>query len=128
MKTGKFLKAFYFAILIVLFTGVNNFAQKRPGEGPPPIPDKSQIIRMVDDLSNELDLTKEQADKIEELFVEHFNEMKALHKETKHPDREEIDKLKAKFENEVKNLLDEEQFEQFTEFMNELRDNHRPRR
>lgn len=101
-------------------------AQQRQGQGPPTIPNETQINKMVEDLSAELSLSKKQETKILEIFTFHFTELKeAL--ETKGKERkscEEMESHRSKFEDQVKSFLNEEQKDLFDKFMESKKQSH----
>ena len=102
------------AILAIVSTMIVGglFAQ----QGQPPIPDESQIAQMVDELTQKLSLTDEQTSQILALYSDHFVELKS-NMEAGQPQRSKMDKLRNKFEKEVKAVLTDEQQEQFDEFL-----------
>ena len=114
-------KRFNLGILLILTSMVlfssNIFAQQREGQGAPPIPNETQIIKMVDDLSAELSLKEDQKVEILALYNDHFNEVKSSMNSGKKPSREEMENLKTKFENKVKSLLNDEQQDLFVDFI-----------
>ena len=110
-------------ITTMFFVTTNCSAQQRQGQGQgqPPIPNDTQINKMVEDLSAELSLTEAQSAKILGLYSDHFAEVKELMK-SQRKSREEMESKKAVFEDEIKNLLNEERQDLFDEFMEK---NHR---
>ncbi len=120
-------KRFNLGIILILTSMVlfssNIFAQQRQGgqqregQGAPPIPNETQIIKMVDDLSAELSLKEDQKVEILALYNDHFNEVKSSMNSGKKPSREEMENLKTKFENKVKSLLNDEQQDLFVDFI-----------
>lgn len=114
-----------------VFLSSNLLAQQRQGQrqGPPPIPDATQINKMVEDLSSELALTTTQKTKILALYTNHFSEVKtSMNGQRK--SREEMESQKSKFEEQVKNVLNDNQKELFDNFVkkhNQSRPNN-PRR
>jgi len=117
-------------VLVILFTAFifmssNLFAQQRQEQGPPPIPNETQITKMVDDLSAELSLTATQKTSILTLYTNHFAEVKAS-MNGKRKSREEMESHRAQFEDKVKSLIDENQkslFEKFLKSKKESRPN-----
>jgi hypothetical protein len=122
MKRNLSLKTGILAIVILLFAGSSIFAQHHPdgrrrgGEPvpPPPIPDKQEVVRMVDELANELSLTAEQKEKVLKLFEEHF---KTVKEKFAPPKKEEMDSLRKKFDESVKALLNKKQAKKYEEFL-----------
>jgi hypothetical protein len=98
---------------LLLFTS-SVFAQhgERKGQGPPPIPNETQINKMVDDLASELSLSAEQKTEILLLYTEHFAEVKSS-MDGNRKNREEMEASRSNFESKVKTLLNENQKELF---------------
>lgn len=103
-----------------IFLSSNLFAQQRQEQGPPQIPNSTQTTKMVKEMSTELSLNKAQESEILKLFTNHFAEMG--NKGGQRKSREEMESLKSKFEQQVKDLLTNEQKAKFDNFMK----NHRP--
>ncbi|KAA3656940.1 MAG: hypothetical protein DWQ10_14335 [Calditrichaeota bacterium] len=121
MKTQKRIKlrTLSFVLSCLLFTG-SLFAQPGRDRGRPPMPDSTQIVKMVNELATELSLNKEVKPKINDLFFDHFAEVGDLMKSSKgdrRNHRTKMDALKQKFEKQVKTLLNDEQKTKFDEFM-----------
>ncbi len=108
--------------LILLIAG-NLFAQpsQRGGmQGPPPLPDSVQIEKMVDELTKSISLSDEQKIQVSELHFDHFAEAKELMEENKKDRKshhEAMDDLREEFDEQVKDLLTENQVEEFEEFI-----------
>ena len=118
MNTKKRFNLSIALLITALFFLTSNLsAQQRQGQGPPPIPDETQIIKMVDDLSSELSLSDGQKTEILALYQNHFAEVKSSMNGGQRPSRENMESLKEEFEDDVKSLLTEDQQEQFDEFM-----------
>ncbi len=113
-----------------LFAQQRQGDQQREGQGAPPIPSETQIIKMVDDLSAELSLKEDQKVEILALYNDHFNEVKSSMNSGKRPSREEMESLKEEFEDQVKVILNEDQQDLFDEFVkkNQKQNNQRQRR
>lgn len=116
-------------LLLITFITSSAFAQQgekrgnRP-EGPPPIPNKEQVIKMVTDLANEINLSESQNEKILALFNAHFKEVKEKIDENERKQKE-METLKESFENDVKSILTENQQKAYDDF---LRKQHPPKR
>lgn len=93
-----------------------NFTQAQPGgqQGPPPIPNDSQVKKMVADLTKELSLNATQEKNISSLYFAHFKEAKML--AAKKASREEMQRSKTTFEKNVKSLLTADQQKKFNAF------------
>ena len=110
-------------ILGMLLIAGNLFAQpqQRGGmQGPPPLPDSVQIVKMVDELATAISLSDEQKKQVSELHFAHFEEAKELMEENK-SDRENhrqaMDDLRQEFDEQVKELLTEKQLKDFEKFI-----------
>jgi hypothetical protein len=121
---SKFNKSIFILITGIILLANQLFAQEprgqRRSEGPPPLPDSTRIVEMVDELSKSLSLDEEQKTKILELHFTHFAEAKELMEESKKDregHREAMDELRKEFEDQVKNVLTEDQVEEFEEFV-----------
>jgi len=121
----------YFSVNIILFITAmffitsSLFAQER--QKPPQIPNETQITKMVEKLSKELSLSENQKTEILALYVNHFAEVKASMEDESGQKKghEEMENMRAEFEEEVKSLLNEEQQDMFDEFMKK---NHKQRK
>lgn len=112
------------AIAVMMLLGENlAHAQQRGQQGPPPIPNASQIKTMVLKLSDTLVLNDVQSKQIYDLFTAHFEEVSTKIGASK-PPRSEMEALKTKFENEVKCILTTEQQKQFEVFMKQNEPKH----
>ena len=93
--------------LIVLIVG-NLFSQppQRGGmQGPPPLPDSTQIVKMIDELAKEISLTDKQKTKVSELYFAHFEEAGELqekYKADRESQREAMDELREDFDDQQK--------------------------
>lgn len=118
MKIQKrFSLSITFIIAAMIFLTINLSAQQRQGQEPPQIPNESQIVKMVDDLSSELSLNGDQKTEILALYQDHFAEVKSSMNSGQRPNRDEMESLKSDFEDDVKNILNDEQEELFTEYV-----------
>ena len=111
MKNRNKVSARIILAIAVLFLGCQiGLAQRSQGGqgGPPPIPDQEQIDKMVDKLSEELDLSDDQKKVIQQKYEDHFKILESKMKEGR-PDRNVMDAIKSDFENEVKAVLTDEQ-------------------
>jgi len=75
---------------------------------PPPIPNAEQIDKMVNELTEVLSLSTEQKETIHQKFTQHFEIVKQKQNEMK--------KLRADFENDLKTVLTKEQQQKFDDF------------
>ena len=120
-------------ITALIFLTGSLSAQQKQEQGPPPIPNETQINKMVEDLSAELSLREGQKIEILALYQNHFTEVKSSMSSGQRPSREDMESLKEEFEDEVKNLLNAEQQDLYEEFIKKNKpqnrqDNQRPQR
>ena len=114
---------------LVLFIYINSSnAQNRSQQGPPPIPDKSSVEKIVNNLATELELSKDQKEKVSDLYTEHFDTARQMVEESKvtgkKPNRNTMESLKSDFESDVKAVLTKEQQKEFKQYMSKMK-NHR---
>ena len=116
MNTNKLSSAASLLLIIaIFFISGNLFAQQGQRKGPPKLPSDTEIEEMVNELSEELSLSKDQETKIQELYTQHFAEVKtAMSGQRK--SREEMEAYRTKFEDQVKSVLNDDQQELFDEF------------
>ena len=101
---------------VTLFSSNLVHAQTGGQQGPRPIPNSSQITKMVKELTSTLDLNADQSKEISDLYIAHFEEVKEKFESGK-PPRNEMESLRKEFENEVKSLLTEEQQGQYEAYL-----------
>ena len=88
---------------------------------PPRIPDSTQIVEMVDDLSAELSLTLDQKEAVLDLHFSHFAEAEQLMSQQngdREQHREKMEALRDEFLEDMKELLTDTQFEKYEEHIN----------
>ena len=111
-----------FTIVMLLITG-NLFAQppQRGGmQGPPPLPDSTQIVQMVDELATTISLSDDQKTQVSDLYFAHFEEARELmeeHEGDREGHREAMEDLREEFDDQVKDLLSKDQVEKFEKFI-----------
>lgn len=112
-----------FLTLGILLMAGHVFAQppQRGGrqQGPPPLPDSTQIVQMVDELATAISLSDELKSEVSDLYFTHFDkvgELQEKYKGHREGHREAMDDLKAEFDDQVKDLLTEDQVELFEEY------------
>ncbi len=90
-------------------------AQQRGQQGPPPIPNEKQIEKMVDDLTQKLELTEYQSARISKIYIDHFEKVKDQQSQdgNKEAQRKIMQSLKTDFERNVKAELTKEQQKKF---------------
>ena len=92
------------------------------GNQPPAVPDSTRIVQMVEEMAGSLSLTDDQKDEVLELHFAHFAEVEARMagaNDDREEHREEMEALRAEFQNDVKALLDDEQKAKYEELMKE---------
>jgi len=103
-------------IAAIIVTSMNlSQAQQNKQEGPPPLPNSTQIKKMVAELSSSLKLNDEQNKQVFNLYTSHFKEVSAKIEASK-PSRKEMEALRSKFEKDIKSLLTAEQQIEFENF------------
>lgn len=104
-------------LLFALLTTNLALAQQRGQQGPPPVPDSKEVDKMVEELSSDLSLTKQQHAQISILYKDHFTEVRRMVDITKggrtEADRKKMDALKKNFEADVNALLTKQQQKKF---------------
>jgi Spy/CpxP family protein refolding chaperone len=120
MKT-TILKSFMLAIGGLFLSTSLLLAQpeRERQQGPPPVPNEEQIQKMVGDLSAELSLSARQTKEVKALFTDHFKQVaqkQVAKKNNREKNREEMEKLRSTFENQVASILSTEQKKKFIEF------------
>lgn len=108
----------FFVAFAVLLSVTYAQAQQR-GKQRPPIPDAKSVVVIVDNLSEELALTKKQKKKVSGLYTDHFDLMREMVGDDKNSncDREEIKKMRDDFETEVKSLLNQDQNKKYNDYL-----------
>lgn len=128
-----FNKHILFLLLATILLSTNLFAQDPPppppdggerpqGEGrpdgPPSMPDSTQIVKMVDELSEELALSDEQKAQLVKLHIAHFDtlkEMREKNRDDREGGREAMRASMEAFDGQVKALLTDEQKTKYDE-------------
>lgn len=120
IKTAKVL-----AISLIILLSANLVqAQGRKQQGPPPVPNKTQITKMVTELSKILDLNNVKTIELSDLYNAHFKEVSAKIKASR-PEKKEMEALNTKFENKVKALLTKSQQKKFDTYIKSHSQNKR---
>lgn len=112
--------------LNLLIISTSLAAQSKRG-GPPPqkLPSSTQVSEMVIDITQTLSLSKSQATKISALYEDHFQDARGrmqAGKKAHDKNRLVMDKLRLKFEAEVKSMLSAKQAKAYSDFLK----SHRP--
>ncbi len=117
-----------FILLIAFFASTVGQAQQhdqqKRQQGPPPIPDSTQIVRMVDELAKELSLLEIQKASITKLYFAHFTEVKKMMESNKADheiNKKAMDANRKDFEAQVEALLTQTQKVEFEAFLKNKR-------
>lgn len=118
-KQKRFNTSILLIIAAMLFISGNILAQQQPERNQPPKPPSAaEVNKMVDDLSVKLSLNKSQKQKVSDLFTAHFNEVRgSMNNNEKNAGREEMEKKRRNFEEQIKSLLNDAQKTEFDKFM-----------
>jgi len=95
----------------------------------PMVPDSTQIIKQVDELSSILSLTENKKDTVLNIHLSHFSKIRQLIKESGNnheSTRSKMESLRKEFLDEMKSILSEEQYEKFEAFMKKHKPRSRP--
>lgn len=122
----KNLKSILTVVAIIISTSI--FAQPPGGgkQGPPALPDTEEIAKMVTEMSEEINLDETQQESVLEVYTDHF-EAVSEKMEAGRPDRDEMEALDAKLEEDVKALLSDDQIELYSAYL-ESKKKDRPKR
>mgnify|MGYP006995692782 CR=1 FL=1 len=124
----KYAKGLLFVATLIITSVM--YAQPQGGgkqQGPPPIPNATQITEMVTELSKEISLTKQQTASVHTLYTAHFKEVKVKTSGNSRPKREDMETLKMNFEKKVKATLTIEQKKQYESYLKKMEQRHVPR-
>lgn len=118
-RQRRFNTGILLIIATMLFFSINLSAQQRQERNQPPKPPSTEAVnKMVDELSAKLSLNKSQKQKVSDLYTAHFNEVRnSTNNNEKNVGREEIEKKRRNFEEQIKSLLNDEQKTEFDNFM-----------
>ncbi|MBC8186494.1 hypothetical protein H8E88_35890 [candidate division KSB1 bacterium] len=119
------------AVTLVLFAFLtSNLLQAQPRQerrGPMP-PDSTQIVKMVDELAKAVSLSEKQKEEVLKLHFEHFSHAKAeMGKGQRNHEamRKAHDEMRAKFEKQIKAVLNEKQQAKFEKYLKQQRKERR---
>ena len=87
-------------IVAIFFTSSMAMAQQKGKQGPPPVPSKKQIEKMLQELKSELSLTDYQNEKMSEIYTSHFKKMDEMlekEKEERRVSHEQMKELRTSF-------------------------------
>ncbi len=131
---NKLSKIIISAVTLVFFAFLTSSllqAQPRQERRGPMLPDSTQIVKMVNELTKVVSLSEQQKEEVLKIHFEHFNHEKTMmekdqknHKEM----RKAHDESRGKFEKQIKTLLNEKQQAEFEKFMKrQHKERRRPR-
>jgi hypothetical protein len=108
----------FFVAFAILFCVTHAQAQKRGKQGPP-IPDAKSVVAIVDNLSEELALTKKQKKKVSVLYTHHFDLMREMAADDKksNSNHKAMVKMRDDFEAEVKSVLKKDQIKKYDDYL-----------
>jgi hypothetical protein len=124
MKSMNLVLALAFLVVTNITFAQPQGSEKRPHQGPPPIPSKQQITTMVNQLAEEVQLSEDQKKTILELHTQHFEIVKEKMCENNPPIREEMEVLRKEFEKKCKDILTADQIGLYDAFMKNLHTKH----
>ena len=117
-------------ILLIMVMAINpGYSQRSDNHQPLMLPDSTQIVKMVNDMANELSLTEIQKKEITNLHLSHFKEVHILMEKTKAEkikNKEKMEILKKDFDEQIKVLLTDDQKEKFEKFLETHKPPQRP--
>ena len=118
-KQRRFNTDILLIIATMLFISGNLLAQQQQERNrPPKPPSATEVNKMVDELSTNLSLSEAQKQKVSDLFTAHFNEAReSMNNNERNVSREEMEKKRRNFEEQIKSLLNDEQKTEFDKFM-----------
>ena len=125
MKTiGMILTAMVFMVFVSSHLQAQD--QRRPHH-PPMLPDSTHVVKMVDQMAEELSLSNEQKATLVKMNLAHFKEVRGIVEQdraAREKTHEKLEAMRKQFEGQMESVLDDQQKEQFKQF----RETHRPPR
>ncbi|MEX1383667.1 hypothetical protein [Lutibacter sp.] len=120
LKTNKIWKTLV-VVLVITTSACGQQRGSRGGQGsnqqgPPKLPSKKQIEKMVDKLSSEILLSEVQKTEVLEIYKEHFKQVESKTTSGR-PDRSEMEDLKEDFEDTIKAVLTKDQQKLFSAYL-----------
>jgi len=132
MKRTVFLVMVLVSALVISCNNGNNSRQmpfgNGGGMGPGNFDPQAMVDRMVDDMDENLDLSDDQEEKIRKIMEENFENMAAMREEMQNSGagfegmREKMQKSREEQDNKMKEVLSEEQWEQYQVMQEERRE------
>ena len=123
MKKIKAAPISLLIIAIIIISSSLTFAQPKREMKPPLPPSDEQITKMVSDMAQKLSLTESQKEEILTLYKVHFQkvrEMMKSEKEDHQRNREEHEKFRMEFQDQVKSQLNDDQIKKYDAFVKQL--------
>lgn len=132
MKRTVFLVMVLVSALVISCNNGGNNSRQMPfgnggGMGPGNFDPQAMVDRMVDDMDENLDLSKKQEEKIRKIMEENFESMANMREEMQDSGagfegmREKMQKVREEQDNKMKEVLSDEQWEKYQVMQEERR-------
>ena len=132
MKRTVFLVMVLVSALVISCNNGGNNSRQMPfgnggGMGPGNFDPQAMVDRMVDDMDDNLDLSKKQEEKIRKIMEENFESMAKMREEMQDSGagfegmREKMQKVREEQDNKMKEVLSDEQWEKYQVMQEERR-------
>ena len=132
MKRTVFLVMVLVSALVISCNNGGNNSRQMPfgnggGMGPGNFDPQAMVDRMVDDMNENLDLSKKQEEKIRKIMEENFESMAKMREEMQDSGagfegmREKMQKVREEQDNKMKEVLSDEQWEKYQVMQEERR-------
>nr|WP_321486539.1 hypothetical protein [uncultured Draconibacterium sp.] len=132
MKRTVFLVVVLVSALVISCNNGGNNSRQMPfgnggGMGPGNFDPQAMVDRMVDDMDENLDLSKKQEEKIRKIMEENFESMAKMREEMQDSGagfegmREKMQKVREEQDNKMKEVLSDEQWEKYQVMQEERR-------
>ncbi len=132
MKRTVFLVMVLVSALVISCNNGGNNSRQMPfgnggGMGPGNFDPQAMVDRMVDDMDENLDLSKKQEEKIRKIMEENFESMAKMREEMQDSGagfegmREKMQKVREEQNNKMKEVLSDEQWEKYQVMQEERR-------
>nr|WP_319999666.1 hypothetical protein [uncultured Draconibacterium sp.] len=132
MKRTVFLVMVLVSALVISCNNGGNNSRQMPfgnggGMGPGNFDPQAMVDRMVDDMDENLDLSKKQEEKIRKIMEENFESMAKMREEMQDSGagfegmREKMQKVREEQDNKMKEVLSDEQWEKYQVMQEERR-------
>jgi hypothetical protein len=105
-------------LLLLTATGFSQNRQRQNAPTPPPVEDRVETI--LEKLSSELSLSEEQMKSSEKVFTDYFSSIDELRASQGRPDRNKIESISKKRDDDFETLLTEDQKKKYEKIKEEL--------